>query len=131
MTDDLNREDASNFTARRATAEKLLRQGIDPYPPKVARTHSNRTVQKTYEGLATGETVEGLISVAGRVSSIRNSGMFVDIFDGTSKLQLYFDTKNGPAAATSVLADLDLGDILFGLGSNAPYQARRTDARCG
>jgi lysyl-tRNA synthetase class 2 len=116
MTDDLNREDTSNFTSRRATAEKLVRQGIDPYPPKVPRSHSNRTVQKTYEGLAAGETVEGLVSVAGRVSSIRNSGMFVDIFDGTGKLQLYFDTKNGPPAANSVLADLDLGDILAASG---------------
>jgi lysyl-tRNA synthetase class 2 len=117
MTDDPDSSDPSHLSARRAAADRLRAAGIDPYPAKIARTHSNRDLQAAYAGIAAGESVADEGSVGGRVTAIRNSGMFVDIFDGTDKLQLYFNLKGGPAAATSVLADLDHGDIIAATGT--------------
>src|SRR5262245_6934144 len=117
MNDAPDSNDPSHLSARRDTADRLRAAGVDPYPAKVARTHSNRDLQAAYAGIAAGESVADQGSVGGRVTAIRNSGMFVDIFDGTDKLQLYFNLKGGPASATSVLADLDHGDIIAATGT--------------
>ena len=79
-------ENKGYFSGRHETLAEMRRRGIDPYPAKVARSHSNREVQQTYAALAKGEAAQGAVSVAGRVVSIRNSGMFVDIYDGTAKI---------------------------------------------
>ena len=90
----------------------MMARGVDPYPAKIERSHSNRDLQISFAELAPETFAEGTFAVAGRVTSIRNSGTFVDIFDGTDKLQLYFDLKAGPAEAVGVLQDLDLGDFI-------------------
>src|SRR3954468_7787227 len=59
---------------RREKRDRILAEGIDPYPVEVPRTHSLAEVRAAHEGLpvdtATGETV----GVTGRVMFLRNTG---------------------------------------------------------
>jgi lysyl-tRNA synthetase class 2 len=74
-------------------------------------------VQKEFASLAAGESAPATVQVGGRVMSIRNSGMFVDVNDGTEKLQLYFDVKNNAEAWKGFFETLDIGDIIGASGT--------------
>jgi len=111
-----SQKDAAVVAARRGVIDDMRKRGLDPYPAKVARTHTNADLQKAYAGLDAGAVGEGGISVAGRVTAVRNSGMFIDIFDGTAKLQLQFDIKNEGSAIAATLRDVDLGDFIAAAG---------------
>ncbi|WP_245419986.1 hypothetical protein [Phyllobacterium salinisoli] len=65
---------------RLAKLERLRALGIDPYPAKSHRTSSCAQVRARFDGLAAGEATSEIVSVAGRVTAIRNSGMFIDVF---------------------------------------------------
>jgi lysyl-tRNA synthetase, class II len=111
MNDDSKKHE-SQFESRLATVVDLRRQGIDPYPAKIARSHSNRQLQIAFEQLPANEISDQQASVAGRVMSVRNSGMFVDVFDGTAKLQLYFDVTADAAPWREFIKTVDLGDFI-------------------
>ncbi|MBV8536506.1 MAG: lysine--tRNA ligase [Alphaproteobacteria bacterium] len=109
-------KDAAVVAARRGVIDDMRKRGLDPYPAKVARTHTNADLQTAYSGLDAGATGDGGIAAAGRVTAIRNSGMFVDIFDGTAKLQLQFDVKKEGSPIVATLRDVDLGDFIAASG---------------
>ncbi len=88
--------------------------GVDPYPATVARDGSNLQVRLTFEHLAPGEATTSIRTVAGRVRTIRNSGMFIDVFDGTARLQLF--VASGLKGPADILAELDIGDFVAASG---------------
>jgi lysyl-tRNA synthetase, class II len=102
---------------RKAVVTALRKAGIDPYPARVKRTDTVAALQNRFVDLAPGTETAELASIAGRVLSIRNSGMFVDIFDGTAKIQLYLDVKADSARWSDFLANLDLGDTIGATGT--------------
>ncbi len=104
------------FEQRLARARELKDLGQDPYPAIVRRTHSNRTLRADYDMLAPGEISGAIVSVAGRVLSVRNKSSFIDIFDGTAKIQLFVDAKERPDAISQILLLLDLGDFVAASG---------------
>ena len=55
--------------------------GHNPYPYHFEKSHSNAELQAKYEGLENGVETEDVVSVAGRVMALRNSGMFIDLQD--------------------------------------------------
>jgi lysyl-tRNA synthetase class 2 len=66
--------------------ELLKKAGIDPYPAESERTCDNLTFQDSFDdSLNSGEK----ITLGGRVMSLRDQGglVFVDLFDGTSRVQ--------------------------------------------
>lgn len=65
--------------------ENLRAEGIEPFPVVSGRTISNADLQARFSGLAPGEFSDCTETIAGRVQSLRNSGMFIDLFDGTAK----------------------------------------------
>src|SRR5262249_23376763 len=95
--------------------------GGDPYPARVQRSDSNRDLQKEFATLAPDALADKRAQVAGRIQSIRNDGMFIDIYDGTDRLQLFTDIKTAPPEIKTVLKALDLGDFVGASG-----QVRRT-----
>ena len=97
-----------------AKLDRLRDRGIDPYPVAVERDATNREVSESFEYLATGEASGVERSVAGRVLAIRNSGMFLDIFDGTARLQLF--VERALVAASPIVPALDLGDFVAATG---------------
>jgi lysyl-tRNA synthetase, class II len=104
-------------SARRGKADKLREQGVDPYPARWQRTHRNVDLQKEFSELPNGTETATEVSVAGRVLSIRNSGMFIDLNDGFGKLQLYFNLKALSDPLRSLLDALDLGDFIGAVGT--------------
>ena len=68
--------------------EKLREAGMEPYPARTSRTHE---IGEFLEQHAALESAGTLVTIAGRVMSIREHGgsLFVDLFDGTEKTQGY------------------------------------------
>ena len=92
--------------------------GLDPYPPLVDRTDSNETLRRRFELLPASEVTDEKVAVAGRITAIRNSGMFIDTYDGTAKLQLYFNLEpEGFPGQRRFLDLIDIGDFIWAKGS--------------
>jgi lysyl-tRNA synthetase class 2 len=95
---------------RKEKLERLRAAGIDPYPPRFNRTHT-----ATEAAQLTPEEGEGpSVTVAGRVTAMRGMGKasFLDLRDGTGRIQAYAKTENIGAESYAMLKDIDLGDFL-------------------
>ncbi len=95
---------------RKEKLERLRAAGIDPYPPRFARTHTNAEAVEM-----TPESGDGpAVTVAGRVTAMRNMGKasFLDLKDGTGRIQAYLKQENVGADQYAALKDIDLGDFL-------------------
>ena len=92
--------------------EKLKEAGMEAYPSRSGRTHS---VDQFLENHRILEKNSEEVILAGRVMSIREHGgsLFVDIFDGTIKAQVYFKKENlKENAFEQFLLFVDTGDII-------------------
>lgn len=95
--------------------ERLRQIGTQPYPTSYHRTHTN---QEVVSMLIEGRDDLPQTLVAGRVTAHRNMGKvsFIDITDGTQKLQLYVKKEHLSDISREVMACLDLGDIIGASG---------------
>ena len=59
---------------RREKRERLLEAGTPAYPVSVDRTHSLAEVRSQWGHLETGQETDDVVSVAGRLVFIRNTG---------------------------------------------------------
>jgi lysyl-tRNA synthetase class 2 len=94
---------------RAAKLETLRAQGVDPYPSTSNRTHEIGAAVDRFEALSgSGEEVV----LAGRALAIRGQGAlaFVDLDDGTAKIQAFMRKDDAPGYEARV--DLD-GFSLF------------------
>lgn len=96
--------------------KQLVALGVDPYPAKSNRADTCADVQARFKDLPVGEETEEIVSVAGRVMAIRNSGMFIDIFDASEHLQLFVELKSASEDITVLLKNLDIGDFIQATG---------------
>jgi lysyl-tRNA synthetase class 2 len=110
------REAAESNQFRQSRLEKLAaltRLGVDAYPHRYDRTHHAATLQTDYAGLQPEEHAEGVkVSVAGRIRSIRNSGMFIDLHDNSGKVQVFSHKQFLPPEILERVRLLDIGDII-------------------
>ncbi len=99
--------------------EKLGRiraRGIDPYPQRYP--HPSHTTQKAVallERKEAGLTQRDKVKVAGRIMARREMGKstFIDIRDGSGKIQLLFQNINQfEKKDLELFKDLDIGDII-------------------
>lgn len=100
---------------RQARLEKLkaiIEMGINPYPSDFKASHSLSDVQSTYEPLEPGQETQDHIKVCGRIRSMRNSGMFIDLQDSGHKLQIFCHKDQLSAEYQTLLSLLDLGDFI-------------------
>ena len=106
---------------RREKRERLLAAGVPPYPITVPRTHSAAQVRERWGGLEIGEETQDVVSVAGRVVFVRNTGKlcFATLQDGFTlaesgtRLQVMLSLAEvGEDALASWKADVDLGDFV-------------------
>ncbi|MFH1483052.1 MAG: lysine--tRNA ligase [Chloroflexota bacterium] len=93
--------------ARLEKLERLRSQGVDPYPPRFHRTH---TIQ---EALPL-EGKETPCRLAGRITAQREMGRaaFLDIRDGTGKVQVLLRQNLLGPEKYGQLNELDLGDFV-------------------
>lgn len=106
---------------RRDKRERLLSSGQQVYPVSVGRTHTLRAVRERWGGLSAGEETQDVVTVAGRVVFIRNTGKlcFASLQDGFTaddngeRLQVMLSLGEvGEQRLADWKADIDLGDFV-------------------
>ncbi len=96
---------------RTAKLERLRSRGIDPYP---ARFRPSHTTQQAVDLLKDRDEYPEPVTLAGRITAMRHMGKatFVDIRDGSGRIQTYVKEDTLGPEAYETLRDLDLGDFL-------------------
>jgi lysyl-tRNA synthetase class 2 len=99
--------------------QRIRDRGIDPYPARVERTHTNQQAIDAFNSNEAGG-VETKATVVGRLVLIRTMGKssFAHIEDGSGRLQIYLKIDLiGEADYEMFLRDFDLGDFIQASGS--------------
>ena len=100
--------------------QRLIERGINPYPHKFHRTHTNIEAQEYYNELAASESrpEPAQISLAGRITAQRFMGKaaFFDIRDGSGKMQLFMRKDTLGNEKYEILHEIDLGDFIGATG---------------
>jgi len=100
---------------RRDKLDRIRARGIEPYPNRYHRSHTTEEAIALLKRNEDGLTEEKEVSVAGRIMAMRRMGKsaFVDIRDGSGKIQLLFqDINNFAEEQRELFKDLDIGDII-------------------
>lgn len=98
--------------------ERIREQGVDPYPPRVERSHTTAEAVelfRTAEAEGALDTLPATLSLAGRLVSLRIMGRasFAHIQDGSGRIQVLFrQDVLGEAAYQFFKELLDLGDFI-------------------
>ncbi|MDO5502939.1 MAG: lysine--tRNA ligase [Actinomycetia bacterium] len=105
---------------RREKRERMLAAGDQPYPVQSQRTHTLEAVRTRWEHLEAGEETDEVVTVAGRVMFIRNTGKlaFGTLQEGIgTRLQVMLSLAEvGEEALADWKALVDLGDHVFVTG---------------
>jgi len=106
---------------RRDKRDRLLDEGIAAYPISVPRTHSASQVHAGWSHLEAGQETDDVVSVAGRVVFLRNTGKlcFATLQDGFTlaesgtRLQVMISLAEvGEESLAAWKATVDLGDYV-------------------
>lgn len=102
---DLQQSRLSNMEAWQAA-------GKTPYADKVDVTAVAAEIQANYSHLEPDQVTNDTVTVSGRIMSIRNSGMFMDLQDHTGKIQIFNHKANLDSQDLNLLKLYDVGDIV-------------------
>jgi lysyl-tRNA synthetase, class II len=99
---------------RRAKADRLREQGIDPYPHSYPGVTAIADVHAKHDDLEAGEETEQQYRVAGRLTARRGMGKaaFLDLNDRSGRIQLHARRDVLGDESFDRLIHLDLGDLL-------------------
>jgi lysyl-tRNA synthetase class 2 len=99
---------------RRAKADALRAQGIDPFPSAFPGRVAITAVREANDGLAAGEETPATVRVAGRLTARRGQGKvaFCDLEDRDGRIQLWASVDRLGPAAMELLLSCDLGDLI-------------------
>lgn len=111
--DELISHETNQFRAARLEKLKTLRDGgVNPYPYKFEVTHFSDQIHEAYDHLADGEETQDVVKIAGRIRSMRNNGMFIDLHDTHGKIQVFSHKSMLSEDPVARLKQLDIGDII-------------------
>mgnify|MGYP001586039049 CR=1 FL=1 len=111
---------------RFAKLQRLTERFGSAYPSEVARTHTTAEVRDTFKALLKKKRLT--LTVAGRVRAIRGHGgaTFLDIDDGSGKLQIYLKKDDiGDESYGAFIDNIDVGDVVEITGS--PFLTKRKE----
>jgi lysyl-tRNA synthetase class 2 len=93
--------------------QRIREAGIDPYPSKYHRTHSTRQAVALFQSNQDPDNPPA-VKVAGRITAMRIMGKasFLDIRDGSGRIQVYFKKDSIGEERYAFLQNLDIGDFL-------------------
>jgi len=100
---------------RREKLERIRARGINPYPYGYHRSHTTQqALALLKEQEESGKAEAPVVNLAGRVMASRLMGKvsFLDIRDGSGKIQLYFRNDLLSQDVLQLLNDIDIGDII-------------------
>jgi lysyl-tRNA synthetase class 2 len=98
---------------RHLKLQRIREKGIDPYPPRIERTHTMAQAQAAFEEAPEGEALT--VKVVGRLMSIRVMGRsaFAHIEDGSGRIQIYLrQNVVGEEEYEFFKRDFDIGDFV-------------------
>jgi lysyl-tRNA synthetase class 2 len=100
--------------ARRAKADRLRAEGVDPFPRSFPGVEPIAGVAAAHADLGPGEETEASHRVAGRLAARRGQGRaaFLDLVDRSGRIQLHARTDVLGDEAFARLVGLDLGDLI-------------------
>jgi len=102
---------------RRDKRDRIIAEGIDPYPVEVPRTHTLAEVRAAHSDLPVDVATGEIVGVTGRVMFMRNTGKlcFASLREGDgTELQAMISLAGvGQDALSAWKADVDLGDHVF------------------
>lgn len=97
--------------------ERMLAEGMDPYPVSVARTHSLAQIRAAHPQLEPDTATGDVVGVAGRVIFLRNTGKLcfatLQEGDGTQLQAMISLAGVGEDVLAQWKSLVDLGDIVF------------------
>ncbi|GAA1615981.1 bifunctional lysylphosphatidylglycerol synthetase/lysine--tRNA ligase LysX [Actinoplanes couchii] len=99
--------------ARLEKRDRLVRDGVEPYPVAVARTTTLAAVRETHPGLPPDARTGVQVSVTGRIRALRDLGgvIFARLRDGDTDLQVMLTAATTPAdVLRRWRRTVDLGD---------------------
>jgi len=102
---------------REQKREALIAAGMNVYPATTGRSHENSEILNNVQNFIDEKTV---VTVAGRITAMRLHGgsAFVDLFDGTTKLQLFFSKDTlGEVTFELFTNNVDIGDFIKATGT--------------
>jgi lysyl-tRNA synthetase class 2 len=100
---------------RQEKLERIRARGINPYPYGYHRSHTTQqALALLTEQEESGAAEAPSVNLAGRVMASRLMGKvsFLDIRDGSGKIQLYFRNDLLSQDILQLLNDIDIGDII-------------------
>jgi lysyl-tRNA synthetase class 2 len=99
---------------RRAKLERLRAEGVEPFPHSFEGREPIAAARDQHRELEPGAESDSLHRVAGRITARREMGRasFLDLRDGTGKLQLQARVDELGEQSYERLIGLDLGDIV-------------------
>ncbi len=105
------------YQQRIAKLERLQARGVDPFPPSTQRTHTAEQAVRAFterHGDTPSAHDETDTAVVGRITAQRAMGKasFLDLRDGSGRIQVYLRGDKVGDEAYKGLEDLDLGDFL-------------------
>ncbi len=98
--------------ARLDKLEQIRALGVEPYPHGFEVTITAEALAAKYSHLQPGEMTGDTVRLAGRIMSMRNNGMFIDLMDTGGKAQIFSHKDHLPEDGLKLLRLLDIGDIL-------------------
>jgi lysyl-tRNA synthetase, class II len=107
---------------RRLKRSDLIARGVPAYPLAVARTHTIREIRERFDpaALAPDTTTGEVVSIAGRVIFLRNTGRlcFVRLREGDgTEIQVMLSVGEvGEQSLAEFKATVDIGDLLSATG---------------
>jgi len=114
--------------------ERLRAQGVEPYPPRVKRTHTIAEAIAALEAVETAGEEGPRVTVAGRLRSMRVMGKvtFAHIEDGGGSIQLFLRINDvGEEAYDMFTRDFDLGDFVGAEGALMRTRTGEISVRVG
>lgn len=105
---------------RKEKADKMRQLGVDPYPARVKIDNKIAHVRTKFEYLQKEESASEQVTIAGRMMSRRDMGKasFIDIEDGTGKIQVYVRSDQVGADSFKIFKEIsDLSDFVCVSGS--------------
>ena len=93
---------------------RIRNQNIDPYPRSYHRTHTTLDAVTLFQEQESDTAQSPEVSVAGRITAQRSMGKaaFLDVRDGSGKIQAYFRKDTLGEERYQHLHDFDIGDII-------------------
>lgn len=115
---------------RLSKLRQLQDAGIDPFPPRVQRTHTTVQALAAYETAQADEEIE--VTVTGRLVSLRDMGktVFAHIADGHGQIQLFLTRADIGEEMHGIFRKLlDLGDFVQASGHLIKTRTGETSVR--